>query len=359
MKNTFGNNVTVTLFGESHGTHIGIVIDGMESGIRVDEEFIKYRLSLRSSANELSTERKEPDECRIVSGVFNGYTTGTPVCMIIENTNTLSKDYESLKIMPRPGHADYTAQIRYKGFQDHRGGGHFSGRLTAPLTAAGALMMSALEEKGIKIGTHISSLHGIKDRPFYEKELEKDIDTLNASSFAVLDNSRGELMKEAIRAAKNDGDSVGGILETAVTGFPAGIGEPWFDSVESRLSHILFSVPAVKGVEFGAGFGFADMKGSEANDAFYTDGEAILTKTNNNSGINGGITNGMPIIFRCVIKPTPSIYKEQNTVDLSKNENAKLSIRGRHDPAIIHRARAVIDSVTAIALYDMLSESKL
>jgi len=359
MKNTFGNSVTVTLFGESHGSHIGIVIDGMESGIRVDEEFIRYRLSLRSSANELSTKRKEPDECRIVSGVFNGYTTGTPICMIIENTNTVSKDYDSLKILPRPGHADYTALIRYKGFQDHRGGGHFSGRLTAPLTAAGALMMSAMEDRGIKIGTHISSLHGIKDRDFSSSSLEKDIDTLNDSMFAVLDDDKGELMKEAIRSAKREGDSVGGILETAVIGVPAGIGEPWFDSVESRLSHILFSVPAVKGLEFGAGFGFADMLGSEANDAFYTDGKSILTKTNNNGGINGGITNGMPIVFRCVIKPTPSIYKEQDTVDLSKNENAKLAIHGRHDPAIIHRARAVIDSVTAIALYDMLSESRL
>lgn len=359
MKNTFGNNVTVTLFGESHGQQIGIIIDGMESGIKVDEEFIRYRLSLRSSANELSTKRKEPDECRIVSGVFNGYTTGTPICMTIENTSTVSKDYDALKTLPRPGHADYTGQIRYKGFQDHRGGGHFSGRITAPLTAAGTLMISALEKKGIKIGTHISSLHGVKDRAFNIHELEKDIDILNSSFFAVLDGAKGELMKEEIRKAKTDGDSVGGILETAVTGIPAGIGEPWFDSMESLLSHILFSVPAVKGVEFGAGFSFADMLGSEANDPFYTDGASILTKTNNNGGINGGISNGMPIIFRCVIKPTPSIYKEQETVDLLKNENARLSIHGRHDPAIIHRARAVIDSVTAIALYDLISGSRL
>jgi len=357
MKNTFGNNVTVTLFGESHGAGIGAVIDGMPTGIRIDEEYIRSKMSLRRSVNELSTARREADECEILSGVFNGFTTGTPIALLIRNTNTSSKDYSELKVKPRPGHADFTAEIRYQGFQDYRGGGHFSGRLTAPLVAAGAVMMNALETEGIKIGTHISSLYGIKDRGFNEDDLIKDIDLLSSLSFAVLDGEKSEMMQEAIRKAKSWGDSVGGILETAVVGMPAGVGEPWFDTLESVLSHILFSVPAVKGVEFGAGFGFASMLGSEANDPFCTDGKGIKTKTNNNGGINGGISNGMPIVFRCAVKPTPSIYKEQETVDLEKMENTSLAIHGRHDPAVIHRARIVIDSVTAIALFDMLSSS--
>ena len=249
--------------------------------------------------------------------------------------------------------ADYTAEVKYRGFQDYRGGGHFSARLTAPLVAAGAIIESALMDKGIFIGTHIKNLHGIYDRDF--TSLEDDIALLFGKLFPVLDGESETAMKEEILKAKEMSDSIGGILETAVIGLPAGVGEPWFDSLESTISHILFSVPGIKGVEFGLGFGFADKYGSEANDAFFTDGEKIYTKTNNNGGINGGISNGMPIIFRTAVRPTPSIFKEQDTVSLSKMENTVLKIEGRHDPAIIHRARAVVDAVTAIAIADALT----
>ena len=253
----------------------------------------------------------------------------------------------------RPGHADYPAQCKYHGFQDTRGGGHFSGRITAALVVAGAICQSALEAKGIRIGTHISRCACISDRPF--GDLETDIAALSDRLFPVLDTGAGEKMQQAILAAKAEGDSVGGVLETAVTGLPAGVGEPWFDTFESRLSHILFSVPAVKGVEFGDGFALADMRGSAANDPLRYEGDRVVTTTNHGGGIGGGITNGMPVIFRCAIKPTPSIAKVQETVDIRKKEDSVLEIRGRHDPAIVHRARIVIDAVTAIAVYDMLA----
>lgn len=351
MKNTFGDNVSVTLFGESHGDMIGAVIDGLAPGIEIDTDFINARLDLRKPKGRISTARHEADEFKTVSGVFNGRTTGTPICVIIENTNTRSKDYNINTA--RPSHADFTAHEKYHGFEDYRGGGHFSGRITAPLVAVGAIAAHALEEKGIYIGTHILKCCGVSDRNF--ENITEDIKILNTKYFPVLDGKKAELIMAETEKIAAEGDSVGGILQTAVTGIPAGVGEPWFDSVESRLSHIIFSVPAVKGIEFGAGFGFADMKGSTANDPFFTDGAHIYTKTNNNGGINGGITNGMPILFNTVVKPTPSIYKEQDTVDFEKKENVKLTINGRHDPAIVHRARVVIDSVTAICLCDLLA----
>ncbi len=352
MKNTFGNNIAVTLFGESHGKMIGAVLDGMPAGIPVDEDFIAYQMSLRKSVGAISTARKETDEVKIASGVFNGKTTGTPITFIIKNQDTKSRDYGELAYKARPGHADYTAEIKYKGFQDFRGGGHFSGRITAGLVAAGAVVISALKSEGITIGTHILSCGGIHDRNF--KDIKSDIDCLNSKEFAVLDDSKAEKMKSSIISAKADGDSVGGILETAVYGIPAGIGEPWFDTVEGMLSHALFSIPAVKGIEFGAGFKYSEMLGSQANDPFRSIDKKITTSTNNCGGILGGITNGMPIIFRCAVKPTPSIYKEQQTVNLKTGENTELIINGRHDPAIIHRARVVADSVTALVLYDMI-----
>jgi chorismate synthase len=259
-----------------------------------------------------------------------------------------------LSVTPRPGHADYTAFCKYHGFQDYRGGGHFSGRITAPLVAAGAILLQALKAKGINIGTHIYSIGGVKDEEFDNTSLNSSIDALNSSLFAVLDEAKGVLMQEEISKAASEGDSVGGILETAVTGIPAGVGEPWFDTAEGVLSHALFSVPGIKGVEFGAGFSVAQMRGSECNDNFRFENGAVVTDTNNNGGINGGITNGMPIIFRTAVKPTPSIFVPQNTVDLKNGENAVLSLTGRHDPCIVHRARAVVDSVTAIALADLL-----
>jgi chorismate synthase len=355
MKNTFGNNISLTLFGESHGAEIGAVLDGLAPGIKVDEELIRRQLTLRRPAGAISTARAEKDEFRIVSGVFNGYTTGTPLCILIPNTDTHSKDYSNTKDLARPGHADFTANCKYHGFQDHRGGGHFSGRITAPIVAACAILIGALKDKGIAIGTHIASLGGIKDKDFDQKRLASDIRKLSEAEFAVLCEEKGKEMSEAVLKAKKEGDSLGGVLETVVIGVPAGVGEPWFDSVESMISHAMFSIPAIKGIEFGGGFGLTEMKGSEANDPFRIEDGKVVTLTNNNGGVNGGITNGMPILFRCAVKPTPSIFKEQMTVDMAKGANAMLSIEGRHDPAIIHRARVVVDSMTAFVIADMLT----
>ena len=353
MKNTFGNSLSITLFGESHGEMIGAVLDGLAPGIKVDLDFISHQLDLRRPWSSISTKRQEPDNFKIVSGLFQGRTTGTPLTILIPNEDTKSKDYEKNKTLARPGHSDYTAQLKYNGFQDYRGGGHFSGRITAPLVAAGAILICALKDKGINIGTHIKKCAGVSDASF--NEYDKDIQELSNKQFAVLDDAKGLLMIEKIKEASSNKDSVGGILETVVTGLPGGVGEPWFDSLESVLSHILFSVPGIKGVEFGDGFKIADLKGSEANDEMYIDGGKVYTKTNVSGGINGGISNGMPIIFSCAVRPTATIFKEQQTVDFAKMENKTITAEGRHDPAIIHRARVVVDSVTAIALSDMLT----
>ena len=352
MKNTFGSQLSVTIFGESHGEAVGAVIDGIAPGIFVDMDYVTRRMEERRPSGGISTARKESDRPRIASGVYRGYTTGTPITIIIENENARSRDYESISDIPRPSHADYTAECKYHGYQDHRGGGHFSGRVTAALVAAAAIIRYALEKKGIKIGTHISRIQGVCDRPF--DNLEEDIAALDGAEFPTLSAESGERMKELILAVKEDGDSVGGILETAIIGMPRGVGEPWFDTVEGMLAHALFSVPALKGVEFGAGFGFADMLGSVANDPFAMDGENVVTTTNNSGGINGGITNGMPILFRTVIKPTPSIFKPQSSISLKTGKATRMSISGRHDPAIIHRARAVVDAVSVITLADLL-----
>ena len=353
MKNTFGNNISITLFGESHGEAIGCVLDGIAPGIEVDEDFIASQMEKRKGINSISTPRREADKVRILSGVFEGKTTGTPIALMIENQTQHSKDYSATKDLARPSHADYTAQCKYHGYQDYRGGGHFSGRITAPLVAAGSICIKALEKKGIAIGTHISSCAGIKDRAF--GNLAEDIALLKNMEMPVLCEKASGEMLSAIESARNEGDSLGGTLTTAVIGMPEGVGEPWFDTVEGVLAHALFSIPAIKGVEFGLGFGFADEKGSTANDEFAVLDGRVQTKTNNNGGINGGITNGMPIVFSFAVKPTPSIFKQQNTVDFIKNEDAVLNIKGRHDPAIIHRARVVVDSVTAITLCDLLA----
>lgn len=352
MKNTFGNNISVTLFGESHGDAIGAVLDGLGAGVKIDIKNIEKRLAQRKPHGAISTQRCEEDTPIFLSGVRGGISTGAPITVIFENRDTKSKDYSMFKDTPRPSHADYVAEIKYGSHQDERGGGHFSGRLTAPIVAVGAILESALADKGIRIGTHIKALHGVMDRDF--SSYNEDIDILADKLFPVLDREAEERMTDEILAAAKMGDSVGGILECAAVGLPVGIGEPWFDSIESTLSHALFSIPGVKGVEFGLGFGFADKLGSEANDPFVTDGRTVYTETNNSGGINGGITNGMPVIFRVAVRPTPSIFKEQNTVSLLKMENTVLKINGRHDPAIIHRARAVVDAITAIALSDAL-----
>ena len=354
MKNTFGQSVSVTLFGESHGDAVGAVLDGIAPGIKIDMECMTAQLALRAAGGPLSTSRKEPDQPQILSGVFQGYTTGTPICILIRNTNTRSSDYGDIRYKPRPGHADYTAQMKYHGFQDYRGGGHFSGRITAALVAAGSIALAALRKKNIYIGTHLLRCAGISDRAF--ENIEADVRAVADKEFAVLDDEAGRQMREKILQAKSELDSVGGVLQTAVTGMPAGVGEPWFDAVESMLAHALFAVPAVKGVEFGAGFAMADMRGSAANDEFEVRDGRIVTRTNNNGGINGGITNGMPIIFNCAVKPTASIARSQQTVDLENMFQTALSIHGRHDPAIVHRARAVVNAVTALVLCDALAQ---
>ena len=353
MKNAFGTSVSVTLFGESHGPEIGAVIDGLAPGLTVDEAFIASQLSLRRPAGKISTARQEADAFRIVSGVFEGRTTGTPLAVLIPNTDTRSGDYE--RGPARPGHADFTAYAKYHGFEDYRGGGHFSGRITAALVAAGAIVIPALKANGVLIGTHIARCAGIDDVPFGD-DLPADLEKLNTMLFAVLDEGRGARMRAAIEEAAGRGDSIGGVLETAVTGLPAGVGEPWFDTVEGVLSHALFSVPAVKGVSFGDGFALADMTGSTANDPLRMQDGRPVTETNRNGGINGGITNGMPLIFRCAVKPTPSISLEQQTINPLTGEETSLRISGRHDPAIVHRARVVVDSVTALALCDLLAQ---
>ncbi len=353
MKNTFGNNISITLFGESHGEAIGAVIDGIAPGIFVDTDFVSAMLSRRRPKGEVSTSRAEADEFKILSGVFGGKTTGTPICIVVPNNDTKSADYEATRWLARPSHADYTANCKYHGFEDYRGGGHFSGRITAALVAAGAIILSALATKGVVISTHLKKCGGVEDRDF--SDYKADADQLFKADFPVLCDEAAQKMQEAIVAAKKDGDSVGGLLETFITGLPAGVGEPWFDSVESLLSHALFSIPGVKGVEFGAGFSLADMKGSEANDLLALDDENVITTTNNNGGINGGITNGMPIVFRCAMKPTPTIGKEQQTIDMLNLSEDVLAAKGRHDPCIAHRAVAVVDCLTAIVVADMLA----
>ena len=353
MRNTFGNHVTLTLFGESHGASVGAVIDGLAPGIPVDEDFIRRQLTLRRPVGALSTPRQESDPFVIESGVYNSKTTGAPILIRIPNSDTKSGDYAPFAATPRPGHADYTAKMKYNGCADPRGGGHFSGRLTAAIVAAAALVIPALKQKGIFIATHIARIADVADRPFID--LAADMEKLNDTAFAVLDDNAAEDMKAAIIAAASDGDSVGGVLETAVTGLPVGVGEPWFDSLESTLAHALFSIPAVKGVEFGDGFTLAEMRGSEANDRFVKDGDTVATTTNHNGGINGGISNGMPLVIRTAVKPTPTIHKAQHTLNLETGEMTDLIAGGRHDPCIVHRARVVADSMVALTLCDALS----
>lgn len=357
MKNTFGNNLQVTLFGESHGEAIGIVIDGLSAGIPLQLDFIQQQLEKRKAKGRISTQRREADEIHIMSGFFNGYTTGSPLCIMIQNTNTRSKDYSNLKTRLRPSHADYTAEVKYEGYQDYRGGGHFSGRLTAPLVAAGAIALQILNNKGIQIASHIKTLHHIEDFAFASTEtaLSSQITQLQNKPFPVIDEEKGKEMIAYIEKTASEGDSVGGIIESCIYHFPAGLGEPFFDSIESKLSHALFAIPAVKGVSFGSGFQFATMHGSEANDPLYYD-DGVKTRTNHNGGINGGISNGMPIMINTVIKPTPSIYKEQETIDAKTKETTMLKIEGRHDPAIIHRACVVVDSMLALAILDLYLE---
>lgn len=358
MSAVWGNNIKISIFGESHGNAIGINIDGLPSGFEIDMEKIKIEMKRRAPGkNNLSTARNEEDIPDILSGYFEGKTTGTPLCAIIKNKDTKSKDYSKIKDIPRPSHADYSGNIKYLGFNDYRGGGHFSGRITAPLVFAGAICKQILEKKGIVIGAHILSIKDKKDDKFNYTNISKDtLLNLRSKDLPLLNEKIDEEMRACILQAKSQGDSIGGVIECATTGIAAGIGAPFFDSVESTLSHLLFSIPAVKGVEFGSGFEITTLFGSEANDEYYyRDGE-IYTKSNNNGGILGGITNGMPVVFKVAIKPTPSILKEQNTVNLKTGENVKFKVEGRHDPCIVQRALPVVEAVTAIGILELLME---
>lgn len=348
--NVWGTKLKLTIFGESHGDAIGAVIDGIPAGLDIDMEFINREMSRRAPGHDkFSTPRKEADTVEILSGVFEGKTSGTPICGIIRNTNTRSKDYTPQLL--RPGHADFTGFLKYGESHDFRGGGHFSGRITAGLVFAGAIAKLYLMQKGTVIGSHIKNIHGICDDTFDKTNVSPELlSELTKKDFPVICDEAGEKMQKEILDAAAKADSVGGIIECAATGVVPGKGSPFFASLESLISSLVFSIPAVKGIEFGSGFDFADMFGSEANDPFCTDGESIYTTTNHNAGINGGITNGMPVVFSTVIKPTPSIAKTQNTVDRVKMENTTIEIKGRHDPCILKRAAVVVESAMALAL---------
>ena len=357
MSGMWGSKIKISIFGESHGNAIGINIDGLPSGLELNLEDIAYEMRRRAPGKSpLSTARSEEDIPEILSGYFNGKTTGTPLCAIIRNTNTRSKDYSLLKDVMRPGHADYSGNIRYNGFNDYRGGGHFSGRITAPLVFAGAICKQILKEKGIVVAAHVKSIKDIKDKSFLDSDIDlNSVEALKTFELPLIDKSIEENMRKEILEAKEDMDSVGGTIECGVFGINPGVGDPFFDSVESTLAHLLFSVPAVKGVEFGRGFELTNMRGSQANDEIYYDNGEIKTRTNNNGGILGGITNGMPIIFTTAIKPTSSIGKEQKTVNINTKENTILKVEGRHDPCIVQRAIPVIEAVTAIGILELLS----
>ena len=361
MSGIYGMNIKMAIYGESHGASIGLVLDGVPPGLELDLAAIDKEMARRAPGRDaLSTPRKEKDAFEIQSGFFAGRTTGTPICAMIKNCDQHSKDYSILKDKMRPGHADYAGFVHYKGCNDYRGGGSFSGRLTAPLVFAGAVAKQALAQYGIVVGAHILQIADVREKGF--PALGTNIEMLHnlaAKPFPVLDDNIGEVMQQCILSAKADLNSVGGIIETMVLNLPAGIGSPYFDSVESRLSHGLFSVPAVKGVEFGDGFGMAALTGAEANDELYYDASGqVKAYSNHNGGITGGISNGMPMLFRVAIKPTPSIAREQRTISLSQQENTTLKITGRHDPCIVQRAVPVIEAVTAWTIWDLLLESK-
>jgi chorismate synthase len=356
MSSVTGNKLKVSIFGESHGKGIGVVIDGLPPGVELDLNFIDCQMKRRAPGqSSITTERKEKDSYTILSGLFKDKTTGTPLCALIQNEDTNSKSYDKIKAKMRPGHSDYTGYVKYKGFNDYRGGGHFSGRLTAPLLFAGSVAMQILEIKNIFIGGRIKSIYNITDdsKPNLS---EYEIKKLRNMNFPVICPGIKEEMLYTISKVKNEGNSVGGVIETYVINVPAGYGEPFFDSVESKISHIVFSIPAVKGIEFGTGFEITQFTGKETNDQFYVKNNKILTKTNNSGGILGGITNGMPIVFKTAVKPVSSIACTQNTVDISKMENTVLNVTGRHDPCIVPRAVPVVESAAALALLDLILE---
>jgi chorismate synthase len=356
MSGFWGNNIKYSIYGESHGNGIGILIDGLPAGIDLNLDEIHAEMDRRRPGKSATaTSRNEGDNFDILSGYFNNKTTGAPLCILIKNSNTISGDYAEVKNVMRPGHADFTGFVKYGGFNDYRGGGHFSGRITAPLVFAGAVAKQILKQKNIFITAHISNVGNIKDDDFNPLKIqEENIEILKSMEIPTLRKGAAEEMREEILKYRNDKDSIGGSVECAILNLPVGLGNPFFDSVESVLAHLLFSIPAVKGVEFGTGFKLATMKGSEANDEFYYDGDQVKTYTNNNGGILGGITNGMPVIFKTAIKPTASIAKEQRSINISTGNIASLEVKGRHDPCIVPRAVPVIEAVAAMAILELL-----
>lgn len=352
MSSTYGDNLKLSIFGQSHGAAIGMTLDGIPAGLKVDVEELQVFLNRRAPGqNDWSTPRREEDRPDFLAGILDGYTCGAPIAAVIRNKNTRSGDYANLKDCPRPGHADYTAQVKYGGFQDAAGGGHFSGRLTAPLCIAGGLCKQWLAQDGIRITAHITRIGNATDSCF--DPVSPEIESV-FPHFSVLTAEAEKNMKSVISLARSNGDSVGGIIECAVTGLPAGIGEPMFGGMESKLAQILYGVPAVKGVEFGLGFNAAERFGSENNDSFRMENRRVVTETNHSGGILGGISNGMPVIFRAAIKPTPSVARPQMSVSLSGGTETTLEIKGRHDPCIVPRAVSVVEAAAAIAIYDLI-----
>lgn len=346
-----------SIFGESHGPAIGVVLEQVPPGLILDREAISKEMARRAPGKSpLSTARKEADVPEILSGVFDGKTTGTPLCAIIHNSDHHSKDYAKTRFLARPSHGDYTGFVRYQGCNDYRGGGHFSGRLTAPLVFAGAVAKQLLAQRGITVGAHISQIGTVKDKSFADTQLTPTLfQTLSEKAFPTVDDQAGAAMQAEILQAREELDSIGGAIQCAVLGLPVGVGSPDLGcNVEGVLAQHLFAVPAVKGISFGAGFAFASMRGSQANDPFYMDGGQVKTRTNHSGGVNGGISNGMPVLFQVAIRPTPSIGQEQNTINFSTMEDAKLTIQGRHDPCIVHRAVPVIEAAAALAICELL-----
>lgn len=361
MSSKFGHSIQISIFGQSHSEAIGVVIDGLPAGEEIDMQQVQAFMKRRAPGqHKYATTRKEADIPEILSGLFEGKTCGAPLCAVIHNTNAHSKDYSNLVKTPRPGHADYTAAIKYRGFQDYRGGGHFSGRLTAPLCFAGAVCMQILERKGITIGAHILSVKHVQDKPFDAVEITaQDLQEVTKKVFPTLDEEAGRKMQELIEDVRLAQDSVGGVIEAAAVGLPVGIGEPMFDGLESHLASILYAIPAVKGLEFGEGFGAAMLYGSENNDPFYYDTSGVVqTKTNHHGGSLGGISSGMPLTMRIALKPTPSISQEQQTIGLESGKDETVRVIGRHDPCIVPRAVPCVEAAIAVALLDLYEMQK-
>lgn len=356
MSSVYGDAIKVSIFGQSHSEAIGVVIDGLPAGKKIDMQKVRTFMQRRAPGNDaVSTTRKEADEPVILSGLVDDVTCGAPLCAMIQNTNTRSKDYDKLRAIPRPAHSDYPAFVKHNGANDIRGGGHFSGRLTAPLCFAGAVCMQLLEEKGIFIGAHIASIADVKDDNFDAVKFDKSVvQNLRQKRYPVLNDDIWQKMEQKVVSLRQEQDSAGGIIECGVAHLPVGLGAPLFGGVENRIAQAVFAVPAVKGIEFGAGFAVSTMTGSQNNDAFTMQNNTVKTLSNNHGGILGGLTSGMPVIFRAAFKPTPSIAQEQQSVNLQSMQNCPLVIEGRHDPCVVLRAVPAVEAACALAIYDMM-----